>query len=228
MTTTAQQTWQDAERLMQARQPAAARVGYESIVGDPDWTLPANLRLSAIALHDGRLRDAVAHALAAYAAREPDPVLLEAVCRQLIAVGELEAAVDCARSPVVLQAHDPEVLAGVGKLMSEQSFPDLALPLLRRANRLGMDSASLHYQIGLAEMYAGDLAVAESEFDACLRADPDFAAAHRMRARLRRQTVADNHVQALRAAIARMPGDAADAPPLHYALFMEIDVMFVL
>ena len=223
MTSPAQQTWHDAERLLQARQHAAARAGYESIAGDPDWTLPANLRLSAIALQDGRLRDAVAHALAAHAVREPDPVLLEALCRQLIAVGELEAAVDCARSPVLLQAHDPEVLMGVGKLMGEQSFPDLALPLLRRANRLGMDAPSLHYQLGLAEMYAGDLAAAGSEFDACLQADPGFAAAHRMRARLRRQTVADNHVDALRAAIARMSADAVDAPPLHYALFKELD-----
>jgi hypothetical protein len=62
MNSPAQQTWHDAERLMQARQPAAARVAYESIAGDPDWVLPANLRLSAIALQEGRLRDAVAHA----------------------------------------------------------------------------------------------------------------------------------------------------------------------
>lgn len=223
MTSPAEQTWHAAERLMQARQPAAARAGYESIAGDPEWMLPANLRLSAIALRDGRLRDAVAHALAAYAVREPDPVLLEALCHQLIAVGELEAAVDCAQSPVVSQAHDPEVLAGVGKLMSEQSFPDLALPLLRRANRLGMDTPSLHYLTGLAEMYAGDLGSAGSEFDHCLQVDPDFAPAHRMRARLRRQTIADNHVDVLHAAIARMPGDAADAPPLYYALFKELD-----
>ena len=223
MTSPAQQTWHAAERLLQARQPAAARAGYESIAGDPDWTLPANLRLSAIALQDGRLRDAVAHALAAYVVREPDPVLLEALCRQLIAVGELEAAVDCARSPVVSQAHAPDVLAGVGKMMSDQSFPGLALPLLRRANHLGMDTPSLHYLTGLAEMYAGDLSGAGSEFDHCLQVDPDFAPAYRMRARLRRQTVADNHVDALRAAIARMPGDAADAPPLYYALFKELD-----
>jgi tetratricopeptide (TPR) repeat protein len=223
MTSPAQQTWHDAERLMQARQFVAARAGYEAIASDPDWVLPANLRLSAIALQDGRLRDAVAHALAAYAVREPDPVLLEALCRQLIAVGELEAAVDCAQSPVVSHAHDPEVLAGVGKMMSDQSFPGLALPLLRRANHLGMDTPSLHYLAGLAEMYAGDLGRAGSEFDHCLQIDPAFAPAHRMRTRLRRQTVADNHVEVLRAAIARMPEDAADAPPLHYALFKELD-----
>ena len=223
MTASAQQTWHDAERLMQARQPAAARAGYESIAGDPDWMLPANLRLSAIALHDGRLRDAVAHALAAYAVREPDPVLLEALCRQLIAVGELQAAVDCAQSQVVAQAHDPELLAGVGKLMNEQSFPAVALPLLHRANRLGMDTPALHYLTGLAEMYAGELGSAGSEFDHCLQADPDFAPAHRMRARLRRQTVADNHVDVLRRSIARQPAGAVDAPPLYYALFKELD-----
>lgn len=223
MTSPAQLTWHDAERLMQAGQSAAARARYEAIAGDPDWILPANLRLTAIALSDGRLRDAVAHALASYAAREPDPVLLEALCRQLIAVGELEAAVDCAQAPAVAQAHDPDVLAGVGKLMSEQSFPGLALPLLRRANGLGMDTPSLHYQTGLAEMYAGDLDSAGNEFERCLQADPAFAPAHRMRARLRRQTRADNHVDALHAAIARLPADAADAPPLYYALFKELD-----
>ncbi len=223
MSSPALQAWHDAERLMHARQSAAARVAYESIVGHPEWTLPAHLRLSVIAIHEGRVRDAVGHALAAYAAREPDPVLMEALCGQLIAVGELEAAVDCAESPAVSQTLDPAILAGVGKLMSDQSLPGIALPLLRRAGQLGADSPSLSYLTGLSETYAGDLSAAEQEFARCLQADPGFAPAHRMRAKLRRQTMGDNHVDVLHAAIARMPEEAADAPQLYYALFKELD-----
>jgi hypothetical protein len=44
-----------------------------------------------------------------------------------------------------------------------------------------------------------------------------------MRAKLRRQTIDDNHVESLHAAIAHMADSAADAPSLYYALFKELD-----
>ena len=216
-------TWRQAEQWLRSRQLEPAQSAYESLLSDPNWVLPAQLRLSDIALGQGRLRDAAAHALSAHAAREPDAVLMEAVCRQLINVGELEAAVDCATSPVLAETPDPELLAGAGKLMSDQSLPELALPLLKRAFALGLDSASFRYLIGLTEMYSGNLDAAQQALDACLRLDPDFAAGHRIRAKLRKQTVADNHVDALHYSIARLGDEHPDASLLYYALFKELD-----
>ena len=218
------QLWQRAERLLQSDEREAARLAYSSLLEDRDWLLPACLRLSTLAVESGQLREAVSLVLRAHRvhAGEEDAALLEALCRQLIQLGELRAALDCAGASAVAHSRDPAVLAGVGQLLSEQSLPDRALPLLLRARQCGGDSAELRYRIGLCSMYSGDLDAAERELDACLRMEPGFAPAHRIRARLRRQTPERNHVGVLRQAVARTPG-ATGSPLLHYALFKELD-----
>lgn len=217
------QRWQRAETLRAAHQPDAARREYSALLSDPDWMLPAHLRMGTLALEAGQLRAALRHALAAYDTREPDPVLLEGLCRLLLAVGELRLALNCADDPCIAACSDAEVLAGLGRLMSDQGIADRAVPLLRRARAMGLDNAGLRYQLGYAESYAGHDAAAEAELEACLALDPDHAPAHRALAKLRRVTLADNHVDRLRAAITRVPENHPDAPLLHYALFKELD-----
>ncbi|MBW8368074.1 MAG: sulfotransferase [Arenimonas sp.] len=217
------QRWQRAERHRAAFDIPAAQREYEALLANPDWVLPASLRLGTIALQTGRLKDAVAHALAANAAREPDPVLLEALCRLLLEVGELEAAISCAQDPSVGACTDPDVLSGLGRMMSDQGMADYALPLLRRARLFGGDSPELQYLIGNCETYAGNPDLAERELEACLAAAPDFAPAHRVLAKLARATPDRNHVDRLRACALRMGDDHPDAPPLYYALFKELD-----
>lgn len=217
------QRWQHAERLLSARQHDAARTAYESLLADPVMAAMAHLRLSLIASVNGRYRDSVEHALGAYAARQPDPDLLELVCKRLMTLGEMEAAIDCATSPALLQTRNPATLAELGKLMSDHVQPVQALQLLERTRMLGLDSAAIRYLIGLSQMYAGDLVAAELELNGSLRADPDFARAARVLSKLKTQTVASNHIEQLRASIARIGKGHADAPLLHYALFKELD-----
>ncbi len=218
------QVWQHAEHLLQTRNLEAAGAAYSALLDDPDWQLPACLRLSTLALDAGRLRDAVELVLRASQghATERDAALLEALCRQLIDLGEVQVALDCSRSGGIADCRDPAVLAGLGQLLSDQSFPEQALGLLQRARELGGDSADLRYQIGLCNMYSGDLAAAAKELDSCLRLDADCAPAHRIRSKLRRQSADDNHVAALQAAIGRTTGGRG-SPLLHYSLFKELD-----
>src|SRR5690606_7367830 len=110
----------------------AARGLFTTLLDDPAWALPGHLRLSAVATARGALREATGHALAAYQLREPDPVLLEALARRLVEVGELEAGVECATHPALKASDDPAVLAGAGELLNRQSLPRLAIPLLER------------------------------------------------------------------------------------------------
>lgn len=217
------QLWQHAERLLAQRDVASAGEAYQRLARDPDWRLPAHLRLASLALAAGRLREGVEHSLAAFAVREPDPVLLEALCRQLIAAGELEAAVACADDPAIAACDDPAVLVGIARLMGEQSMPQRALALLRRARGLGQDGADERYLCGNFGAYAGEVDVAEADLEACLSMRPDHAPAHRVLSKLRRQSPAANHIDRLRAALARMPDGHRDAPLLHYALFKELD-----
>ncbi|WP_146909791.1 tetratricopeptide repeat-containing sulfotransferase family protein [Arenimonas daejeonensis] len=215
--------WQRAEALLAARQLEPARDLYLELLADPDWILPARLRLGAIALETAQLRAAVDHALAAFDTREPDPVLLEALCRLLLNVGELRHALACVDDPSIATCTDAAVLAGLGRMMADQGVPERAIALLRRARSLGADSADLHYQLGYAESYAGHDDAAETELEACLARAPDHAPAFRTLAKLRRATPARNHVDRLRAAIARVPEQHPDTPLLHYALFKELD-----
>lgn len=217
------QRWQRAEQHRAALDTVAAKREYQGLMANPDWVLPASLRLGAIALESGNMQDAVAHALAANLAREPDPVLLEALCRLLLDVGEMQAAISCVIDPSVTDCTDPAVLSGLGKMMADQGMPDYALPLLRRARRFGLDTPELSYQIGNSESYSGNLDVAERELEACLSVAPDFAPAHRMLAKLGRATSANNHIERLRASAGRLGENHRDAPLLHYAMFKELD-----
>ncbi|MFY2764636.1 tetratricopeptide repeat-containing sulfotransferase family protein [Arenimonas sp. MALMAid1274] len=223
MSTVQIQHWKAAEQYRASFDLEAAKREYHVLLSDPDWVLPASLRLGAIALDSGQLQDAVAHALAANGAREPDPVLLEALCRLLLNVGELQAAIGCVMDPSVQECTDPAVLLGLGTMMAEQGLSDYALPLLRRARRFGLETPELNYLIGNDESYAGNLDVAERELEACLRAAPDHAPAHRALAKLRRATPGKNHLVRLRAAASRLGENHPDAPLLHYALFKEMD-----
>jgi tetratricopeptide (TPR) repeat protein len=95
--------------------------------------------------------------------------------------------------------------------------------LLERARALGVDSAAIHYLIGFSQTQLGDMATAETELENCLKANPDFALAARALSKLKKQTTADNHVERLRASIARTGPGHEDAALLQYALFKELD-----
>ena len=215
--------WRLAEQHWAAHQREAAASEYRQLLADPDWILPASLRLGAIAMGSGDVRGAVEHALQAHAAREPDPVLLEALCRLLLDVGELRAALDCVDDPAVAECTEPAVLFGLGRMMSAQGLPDRSLPLLRRAQRHGAVGPELHYRLGNDEAYAGHADAARREYESCLRLAPDFAPAHRGLAKLARATPERNHVARLRSLAQRIADAHPDAPLVHYALFKELD-----
>lgn len=216
-------TWQAAEQHRAQGRTEAAAADYQRLATHEDWVAPARLRLAQLALAGGRLREAVAQALLAGQADETDPVVLEAVLELHCQVGELEQALALAARPALVQALDAAVQQGVGERLQEQSFPAEAQGFLQRARQLGADNPRLHYQLGLSALYTGELDAAEAAFEACLARQPLHAAAHRQLAKLRRATPERNHVPRLRAALAAMPANYPDAPPLHYALFKELD-----
>ena len=217
------QRWQRAEEFWAARQAEPARREYDALLSDADWMLPANLRLGAIALETGQVRAAVSHALAAFYAREPDPPLLEALCRLLFNVGEIRSALHCVDDASVAACSDPKVLMGFGRLMAEHGFHDRAALLLRRAREAGLDSAELRLLLGNAETQAGNVPAAEAELEACVAAAPQNAAAHVALSALRRATHDHNHVERLRGLLGRMAETHMDAPRLQFALFKELD-----
>ena len=221
------QAWQEAEHLMSAGQSEPAAVRYQQLIDLDGWQSPAALRLSTLAARSGRMRDAVAFALRASAPsqQEDDAALLEALTRQLFDLGEIEAGLACAQAPALSSAYDPDVLRGLGQALLSQSFPDLAETFLQRAQRIRDGGAPARYLLGLAAFYQGDEAEAERAWEAALQRNPMMPPVHRLLAKLRRQPPARNHIDRLRATVARMPQGHPEAPWLHYALFKELDDM---
>lgn len=221
------QAWQEAEHLISAGQSEPAAVRYQQLIDLDGWQSPAALRLSTLAARSGRMRDAVAFALRASAPsqQEDDAALLEALTRQLFDLGEIEAGLACAQAPALSSAYDPDVLRGLGQALLSQSFPDLAETFLQRAQRIRDGGAPARYLLGLAAFYQGDEAEAERAWEAALQRNPMMPPVHRLLAKLRRQTPARNHIDRLRATVARMPQGHPEAPWLHYALFKELDDM---
>ena len=64
------ETWHQAEAALKGGRFADARVAYSALLEDPAWRVPARLRLSAVASAQGQVREAVAQALAGFAARD--------------------------------------------------------------------------------------------------------------------------------------------------------------
>ena len=221
------QAWQEAEHLMSAGQSEPAAVRYQQLIDLDGWQSPAALRLSTLAARSGRMRDAVAFALRASAPsqQEDDAALLEALTRQLFDLGEIEAGLACAQAPALSSTSDPDVLRGLGQALLSQSFPDLAETFLQRAQRIRDGGAPARYLLGLAAFYQGDEVEAERAWEAALQRNPMMPPVHRLLAKLRRQTPARNHIDRLRATVARMPQGHPEAPWLHYALFKELDDM---
>ena len=221
------QAWQEAEHLMSAGQSEPAAVRYQQLIDLDGWQSPAALRLSTLAARSGRMRDAVAFALRASAPsqQEDDAALLEALTRQLFDLGEIEAGLACAQAPALSSAYDPDVLRGLGQALLSQSLPVEAEKFLQRAQRIRDGGAPARYLLGLAAFYQGDEAEAERAWEAALQRNPMMPPVHRLLAKLRRQTPARNHIDRLRATVARMPQGHPEAPWLHYALFKELDDM---
>jgi len=215
--------WQEAEAHLGAHRMQQARAHFELLAVQPAWVGPARLRLAQIASGSGSLREAVAHILAAAGSGEDDVLVLEAIADVLCELGEIKAFLHLLRTSALADTTDAAVLVHLAQLLGNQSFPEHALPLLRRARQLGRDDAELHYLTGLSLLYLGELEEAGAAFDRCLCQAPLHAACHRQVARLQRATTSHNHVETLRRTLATLGPTHPDAPPLHYALFKELD-----
>ena len=217
------QAWQSAERLLNAQQVAQARAAYTALAEDPELAPMAHLRLSLIAGREGRLREATHHARAAWEARQPDADLLEMIAKRLYALGELELAAGIAGYDTVMTAGNPTLHFELAKLMSVAHLPHHALQLAMRARELGMETAPVHQITGASLQAMGDLDGAEREYEAALALHPDNAHAAWALATLRNWSASNNHVERLRADVARIGEGRAESALFHYALFKELD-----
>ncbi|MCB1994994.1 MAG: sulfotransferase [Burkholderiaceae bacterium] len=215
--------WQRAEDAAANERWDEARQGYQRLSAHPDWVVPAQLRLSGLAQLQGRLTEAAEAILVAAAGVQDEAPLAVAVIRQAFDLGEIEAGLRVAVDPVIARSTQPEILVEAARLLCDQSLPEPALPLLEAAAGAGARTPELFHLLGVARMFAGDLAAAESAFEFCLRLNRDEVSAHYLLSGLARQRPGRDHVDRLRATLDRLGPQHAGTPLIHYALFKELD-----
>lgn len=217
-----QRLWERAEQHLASRNLPAARAGFEAVLAAEPGHVMAWLRLSTLATAQGRYRDGVQCLLSAAALRTADAGLQVMLAGMLHRLGEVVAALDCLGHPALAASSDRAVLVQAGQLASQMESSKLARQHLERAERLGGADATSLYTRATVDLFEGDLEAAQQRLAACIATAPGHAPAWWSLSRLRRQTAASNHVEALQGLLARGP-DPATAAYLGFALFKELD-----
>lgn len=215
--------WKDAEWLAGNEGMEQARKAYEAMLDDKTFAPYAHLRLSMADQRAGNVRGATGHALRAFGKAYADAGLLEMLCKLLLRLGEVRAALACANALAQVNSA-AGALAETGKMFSDRMLPDAALPLIQRAMLKGMANApAMRYLLGLNLMYAGKLDEALEALERSVVEDPELASAHWALAKLGDAATRDKRIDRLRALLKTVDEAHEDAPLLWYALFHELD-----
>ncbi|MEX0643843.1 MAG: sulfotransferase, partial [Parvularculaceae bacterium] len=185
--------------------------------------------------------DAAAHALAceiAIAAEEPRQAL-EHISRAvelepeqpgyLLTKARVElmnrrglAAQASAAAAAALAPKNPAYLFGAARIFIECDNPRGASPLLLKARGLGASDPPLLYELARSQFYLGEIGAGEATVTEFLKRAPAHGDALLLRSRMRKQTPARNHIEALRA-LAGQSLPWKEAVRVQYALAKEYE-----
>jgi tetratricopeptide (TPR) repeat protein len=132
-------------------------------------------------------------------------------------------ALQAANRAMALAPADPLVLSTLGLVYSQSHAHERAAAVFRRAAALAPENAACRFNLGMALAFSGDIERSEVELEACLALAPTCWPAYNLRSRLRRQTPAANHVEALRGWLSRVGNDPGALTQLHMALGKELE-----
>lgn len=143
--------------------------------------------------------------------------------RALAAAGRCGHALQVANIAYALTPADPLTLDALGGVYLQCNAHGRAHALFRKAVALLPDEARCRFNFALTSTFTGDLGKAEAQFDTCIDLAPEHWVAYGLRSRLRRQTVENNHVDALQALLAAHPDDVDAQIHLNGALGKEYE-----
>lgn len=213
--------WQRAKRYVAANQAAPARAVLELILArSPDDTA-AHLILGALLAADDHQRAATHEVLEA--ARNPpeDPGRLGDLIAAMIKVGEIVMARRMLALPAVADNNSVHVLLRAATQRQMLGEHAVALTLIERARVAGASGRDFLFYRAVQLAFNGELAAAESELERCINLDPPLGRAYVQLARTRRQTVDNNHLAAIRAALTRVEHGSEDEAALEFARYKE-------
>lgn len=208
----AERLWHQGEAYAMQRQWRPALAAYEAILEHHPGHIMALLRASRTALSLGRYLSAREYALRALAQRPESDEALITLARSLRMFNEPLALLECVEHSGWRGRRSAAWLTELAMLVSTIGENGLAMELLDAALKLDPRHPPTRYFRGVVHMFFGDMAASEAELEACIALAPDFAQAHWVLSRLRKQTSADNHIERLGRQLQRaVPGKDGEA-----------------
>ncbi|MEP6634286.1 MAG: sulfotransferase, partial [Luteimonas sp.] len=141
----------------------------------------------------------------------------------LINVGETVAARDCLEFARFVRAPSPSSLMMLAHVHQTLDQHANALAIMNRAFAAGVDNADFRYFRSVQFQFNGLLDDAEDDLEACLRVKPTYGRAALARSRLRQQSAERNHIDFIRAQIARVAQGSEDHAALEFAHYKELE-----
>lgn len=143
--------------------------------------------------------------------------------RCLIASNRTAEALASAARSAALHPTDAHTLDTLGVVFSRAGLHARAIPFFEAAVEADARPASYHYNLAASRQFSGDFAGAEAAYAAALARDPDLHRAWSSRVQLARQRPDANHVETLKALIARPSDDPDRALHLGHALAKSLE-----
>ena len=213
-----------ARQLINDRRFEEAQVINDRLLSSHPEHPNVRLQASWLAGVAGHYRRAREHVLAAFAQRPDDEsTLLRLLIR--LQVFHLNAEIQTlVRELLDRPAASVALLDAAARTLNQLNQPERAAEVVSRALALHPRSPELQLARAHSRLFAGDFDGAEADIAAHLQARPQSGFAWWLRAKLRRQSPASNHVAALEVLVKRAgAGDPRNLVLLAYALHKELD-----
>lgn len=214
---------QQAELHASRKEWPQAAACFESILQQRPDDADVLLQLSYIQSLAGHYRSAREYALRANQTGPRDPAVVRELIARLRTFNEAEALHACIdRLQPLAQVPIPLLIACAGQL-SNLNEQERALSLLDEAKRGDPEYPPTLLARGQVLTYLGRFGEAEADLLLCQRRAPEIANMYWWLSRLRKQTVASNHVDQIRTQLSRAGRKPEEIALLAYALHKELD-----
>lgn len=211
--------WQRVRSELAAGLAAAAVPLLKAILAIDPNDVQAHLHLCGLLAP----RAATIQALAAARLPITDEGTLGDVVAALLWTGEIVAARRLLASPLIATSREPSVLtraAGQRQAIGEHAE---ALVLMDRARAAGAGGCDFLFHHAVQLAFNGNTDAAYGELEQCIAIDPPRGRAFVELARMRTQTVENNHLVRIDAALAQARGDDLDHAALEFARYKELE-----
>ncbi|WP_162435729.1 tetratricopeptide repeat-containing sulfotransferase family protein [Pseudoxanthomonas koreensis] len=182
-----------------------------------------HVQLSYVHSLAGHYRQARDHALQAARGGATDPALLMELLPRLRTFNQVQAMLACIERMLPMSRMPIQLLLAVAAQLSYANLPERAIGFLDEARRADPDFPPTLLSRSQVLTYLGRFDEAAQDAARALRRAPEIAQGYWLQAWVRKQTAADNHVEAIRRELARPGRKPEDVALLGFALHKELD-----